>query len=87
MSNYLLGEEMLHFGLESAEGYLFLGYRPGTCLTDWTGEIPDTANLGLWRLKRRHGLENEQCYGLENCSLFYYARLKGNYRQRVLDRS
>src|ERR1700678_1785346 len=28
-------------------GFLFW-YRPGTCLTDWTGEISDTANLGMF---------------------------------------
>src|SRR5260370_36795575 len=38
-------------------------YRPGTSLTEWTGSIPDTAELWQLRVKQAHAMENEQCYG------------------------
>src|SRR5216684_6277978 len=39
------------------------GYGPGTSLTEWTGSIPDTAELWQLRVKQAHAMENEQCYG------------------------
>src|SRR5712691_4760808 len=38
-------------------------YGPGTSLTEWTGSIPDTAELWQLRVKQAHAMENEQCYG------------------------
>lgn len=38
--------------------------RPGTFLTDRTGEIPDTKLTG--RVEQGHALESEQCHGREN---------------------
>jgi hypothetical protein len=40
-------------------------YRPGTCLTEWTGDIPDTATMAGLSLKRADAMENEQCDGRE----------------------
>jgi hypothetical protein len=42
-----------------------LGYKPGTYLTDWTGDIPDTATMASLSLKRADAMENEQCDGRE----------------------
>ena len=41
------------------------GYGPGTYLTDWTGDIPDTATMASLGLKRANAMENEQCDGRE----------------------
>src|SRR5450432_4763545 len=40
-------------------------YKPGTYLTDWTGDIPDTATMASLSLKRADAMENEQCDGRE----------------------
>src|SRR6266851_3441932 len=44
-------------------GYPTPRYGPGTSLTEWTGSIPDTAELWQLRVKQTHAMENEQCYG------------------------
>src|SRR5713226_5391154 len=45
------------------EGLALAWYGPGTSLTEWTGSIPDTAELWQLRVKQAHAMENEQCYG------------------------
>jgi hypothetical protein len=40
-------------------------YGPGTWLTEWTGDIPDTATMAGLSLKRADAMENEQCDGRE----------------------
>jgi hypothetical protein len=40
-------------------------YGPGTYLTEWTGDIPDTATMAGLSLKRADAMENEQCDGRE----------------------
>jgi len=40
-------------------------YKPGTYLTKWTGDIPDTATMASLSLKRADAMENEQCDGRE----------------------
>jgi hypothetical protein len=43
-------------------GWAGLWFRPGTFLTDWTGDIPDTVTE-LGRVERLDALESEQCDG------------------------
>ncbi len=44
-------------------GYPWGGYRPGTCLTEQTGHISDTAME--WPVERTDAMEREQCDGRE----------------------